>query len=131
MYVFLSFCLTYNWTPASGSVDHYTAYDLTSGEIVAEEIFPPYRACFYDFEPHQFAVQAYDAEGLFGPLSDPAPIAQMILQPPVTATPIDAVSSANFDRKPGTLNTVDGGDFGAFSQLFGRCSFNGLEVACE
>jgi len=114
------------WAPAPGSVATYTVFldgVVHESGIAETEI----SVCLTDADPHTVTVQAFDSDGNSGPMSDESEIIQMEIVPPFYAFTLTPVVRADLDED----GMVGYGDFGLFTQVFGKCHDGKVEVPCS
>jgi hypothetical protein len=96
-------------------------YNLSIDGAVQQEGVTEAQAsvCLHDLEPHTITVQAFDADGNQGPMSDASDAIQMVIAPPLRlGGPVNPVVRGDFDGD----KAVGLSDYGMFvGQLFGKC----------
>ena len=122
------YCLTFAWTPAPGPVDSYKVFMVTDGvyQEIATVQTEQAHVCFSDQELHAIAVQAFDADGNQGPMSDASSEVAMLVEPPLYVHPLVPALQADLDGN----GSVGFEDFGLFGQAFGKCNDGRQEVPC-
>ena len=110
----LLYCVTIGWDAAPGPVDNYTLY---LDESIHQEWIVETQAsvCLKDTEAHTVTVQAFDVDGLSGPMSDASDAIQMTITPPLQALSLDPVVRADFNED----GVVGFPDFSLWSKTFG------------
>ena len=111
----LLYCVTIAWDAASGPVSTYTLY--LDGGVHQEGIIETQASvCLSDDVTHTVTVQAFDVDGISGPMSDASEVIQMVIAPPFKAIPLDPVIRADFDGN----GTVGWPDFFIWSGEFSK-----------
>lgn len=115
----LFYCLTMGWTP-SVALDPSLpiTYSLYLDGILIQEQIVQLQAsvCIRDLDIHTVSVQAVNSIGETSERTDESDPIQMIIQPPLFATPPDPVRQSDLDGD----GSVGYGDFGIFSDVWGR-----------
>lgn len=115
MLTILLYCITVVWTPASGPVSTYSLF--LDGTVNQTGILETQAAlCFRDQLPHRITVQAFDAAGNPGPMSDESEPIKMMIASPLRTGPLSPTMRADFDDN----GVVGFSDFTVFSNSFGK-----------
>ena len=121
----LFYCLTFGWDPAPGPVHHYSVF-VDNEMVIASVVEPRSDLCFNDISPHYVSVQAFDAEGAPGPMSDNSDEVRMVVEAPFYISEVDPKVAADLDQN----GVVGMADFGIFTQVYGSCNDDGVSAPC-